>query len=62
MEMTENTNEEPSLIINSETQSGNKGNYEDRITCKMVESAEVAINISVHLKRPLIGKLIKSYL
>ena len=62
MEMTENSNEAPSFIINSETQSGNKGNYEDRITCKMLESAEVAINISVHLKRPLVGKLIRSYL
>ena len=62
MELTENTNEEPPIIINSETQSGNKRNYEDGISCKMLESAEVAINISVHLKRPLIGKLIESFL
>ena len=37
----------------------NKGNCEDGITCKMLESAEVAINVCVHLERPLIGKSIK---
>lgn len=61
MEMKDLVNEERQPFKKSETErSGGDGvrktNLEHEITNQMLQSAEVAINVSVHLQRPLIGR------
>ena len=60
MEMKEFNLEDPQGSFKSETtrniEVGKKKAHDHGITCKMFESAEVAINVSVRLEAPLIGK------
>ena len=64
MEMNEFNSEDPQASFKSETtrnvEVGMKKAHDHGITCKMFESAEVAINVSVRLEAPLIGKHISA--